>query len=131
MFFRMMFKKPAAMMLFVVFFSVVPAGSAPAGKDFPVFPEKGMVTMVDFGANSCVPCRMMEPVLKKLKKEYEGRAEVVFVNVLEHKQEVLDLGIRAIPVQFFYSREGEMVYRHDGFMSEEKIRARMKELGVE
>ncbi|MFO8091205.1 MAG: thioredoxin family protein [Desulfatiglandaceae bacterium] len=124
-------KKFTVTILFVFLGSIAGVECSSAGEPSLDFPVKGMVTMVDFGANTCVPCRMMEPVLKKLKKEYEGRAAVVFVNVLTHKQVALDLGVRAIPVQFFYNKEGEMVYRHDGFMSEEKIRAKMKELGVQ
>jgi len=124
-------KKFTIAVFFVFFSSIVGVEYASAAEPSPDFPVRDMVTMVDFGANTCVPCRMMEPVLKKLKKEYEGRAAVVFVNVLKHKQVALDQGVRAIPVQFFYNKEGEMVYRHDGFMSEEKIRAKMKELGVQ
>ena len=40
-------------------------------------PVKGMVTMVDFGAESCIPCKMMAPVLKKLGQKYKGRAAIV------------------------------------------------------
>ena len=109
--------------------AAVPEGAADTGP-CPEFPVAGMVTMVDFGADSCVPCRMMEPVLNKLRKEYEGRAAIVFVNVMEHKQRALDQGIRAIPVQFFYDREGKMVHRHEGFLSEKKIRTQLEKMGV-
>jgi thioredoxin 1 len=39
----------------------------------PQFPVKGMVTMVDLGANDCIPCKMMAPILKELKQEYDGK----------------------------------------------------------
>ena len=46
-------------------------------------PEPGMVTMADFGAESCLPCKAMAPILKKLDKEYEGRAAVRFINTVQ------------------------------------------------
>ena len=47
----------------------------------PDVPVKGMVTMVDLGANSCVPCKMMAPILEKLEKDYDGKAAIVFIDV--------------------------------------------------
>ncbi|OLN32939.1 Thioredoxin [Desulfosporosinus metallidurans] len=37
--------------------------------------------MIDFGADSCVPCKEMAPVLKKLNTEMQGKAIVKFVDV--------------------------------------------------
>ena len=39
-------------------------------------PEPGMVTFVTFSADGCQPCRLMEPALRKLDQEYEGRAAI-------------------------------------------------------
>ena len=39
-------------------------------------------------------------------------------------------GIRAIPTQIFFDKEGKEVYRHEGFLSEEEIVARFKDMGV-
>ena len=36
--------------------------------NFDKIPSKGMVTMVDLGAKSCIPCKMMAPILEKLEK---------------------------------------------------------------
>lgn len=97
----------------------------------PDVPVKGMVTMVDLGANSCVPCKMMAPILEKLKKEYEGRAAIVVIDVWKDKSQVKKYGIRAIPTQIFYDREGKETYRHTGFLSENGIRTQLKLLGVQ
>jgi thioredoxin 1 len=94
-------------------------------------PAKGMVTLIDLGADSCIPCKMMAPILKKLEKEYSGRAAIVFIDVWKHKDQARRFGIRAIPTQVFFDKKGKEVYRHLGFMSEKAIITQLKNMGVE
>ena len=94
-------------------------------------PVKGMVTMVDLGAKKCIPCKMMAPILEKVKKDYDGRAAIVFVDVWKHRGEAERFRIRAIPTQIFYDRDGNEVFRHVGFMDEAAIVARLRKMGVE
>ncbi len=93
-------------------------------------PIKGMVTMVDLGAKKCIPCKMMAPILEKLEKVYAGRAAVVFFDVWEDPAPAKHFGIRAIPTQIFFDKEGKEVYRHEGFLAEKEIVARFKDMGV-
>jgi thioredoxin 1 len=93
-------------------------------------PVKGMVTMIDLGAKKCIPCKMMAPILEKLEKEYAARAAVVFFDVWEDQAPARRFGIRTIPTQIFFDKEGREVYRHEGFLSEEEIVRRFKEMGV-
>jgi thioredoxin 1 len=93
-------------------------------------PVKGMVTMVDLGAKKCIPCKMMAPILEKLEKEYAGRAAIVFLDVWENKAPVSRFGIQTIPTQIFFDKEGREVFRHVGFLSEEEIVRRLKDMGV-
>ncbi|MFZ7111802.1 MAG: thioredoxin family protein [Desulfatiglandales bacterium] len=104
--------------------------SAGKGKSFDEVPVKGMVTMIDLGANSCIPCKMMAPIMEKLEKAYEGRAAIVFIDVWKTKGPTKRFNIRAIPTQIFFNKEGEEVYRHIGFMSEEAIVAQLRKMGV-
>ncbi len=94
-------------------------------------PIKGMVTMVDLGARSCVPCNMMQPILKKLEREYGGRAAIAFIDISIYRDFVRKFGVRAIPTQIFFDKEGREVYRHMGFMSERDIVAQLRKMGVE
>ena len=41
-------------------------------------PVKGMVTMLDLGADSCIPCKMMAPILAKMEKKYDEQFKIVF-----------------------------------------------------
>ncbi|WP_084448318.1 thioredoxin family protein [Desulfovibrio inopinatus] len=93
-------------------------------------PREGMVTMVDIGAHSCIPCKMMTPIIEALSKEYEGRAVIAFIDVWEHREEGAKYGIRAIPTQIFYDAHGKEQYRHVGFLDKERIVAKLTELGV-
>jgi len=97
----------------------------------PEVPVKGMVTMVDLGATKCIPCKMMAPIIEELKEEYKGKAAILFIDVWDHRDEVPKYGIRAIPTQIFYAKNGEEAYRHEGFMDKESIVAELQKLGVE
>jgi thioredoxin 1 len=103
--------------------------SADPGKP-PDVPVKGMVTMVDLGAKSCVPCKMMAPILEKLERDYKGRAAIVFLDVWKEPDQAKRFGIKVIPTQIFYDKQGSEVLRHTGFMSEEAIVAQLKKMGV-
>jgi thioredoxin 1 len=93
-------------------------------------PVKGMVTMVDLGARSCIPCKMMAPILEKLEKEYEGKAAIVFIDVWQDRSQAERFGISAIPTQIFFDKNGQEVYRHVGFMPEDAIVGQLEKMGV-
>lgn len=93
-------------------------------------PVKGMVTMVDLGAGSCIPCKMMAPILEKLEKGYKGKAEIVFIDLRYDRDKARQFQIRAIPTQIFFDREGREVARHVGFMPENAIIEQLKKMGV-
>jgi len=93
-------------------------------------PTPGLVTMVDLGANKCIPCKMMAPIIEELKREYAGRASIVFIDVWEHNEQVARFGIRAIPTQIFYDKTGREVERHVGFLDKKSIVATFEKLGV-
>jgi len=108
--------------------SPLPAGE-PSGK-IPPIPTPGMVTMVDLGAKKCIPCKMMAPIIEDLQREYAGRASIVFIDVWENRDQAPKFGIRGIPTQIFYDKNGKEVRRHLGFMDKESIAAVFKQLGV-
>jgi thioredoxin 1 len=107
---------------------VIPADSKTTG--VPQVPTPGLVTMVDLGATKCIPCKMMAPIIEELQKEYEGRASIIFIDVWDHRDQVQRFGIRAIPTQIFYDREGKEISRHIGFLDKKNIVAILEKLGV-
>jgi len=86
--------------------------------------------LVDLGADKCVPCKMMAPILEELRAEQAGRLEVVFIDVWKNKDEAAKYGIDLIPTQIFYAADGRELYRHEGFFAKEEIMAKWRELGV-
>lgn len=101
-----------------------------ASTGIPPVPTPGRVTMVDLGADKCIPCKMMAPILEELRNEYDGRASIIFIDVWKHREQAQRFGIRAIPTQIFYDKEGKEVGRHVGFMDKKSIVEMFKTLGV-
>jgi len=89
----------------------------------------GRPSLVDFGAEGCVACDTMAPILALLGDELKGKANVLFVDV--RKEQVLGsrFGVRTIPLQVFFDRNGKEVFRHIGVFPEAQIRAKLAELG--
>lgn len=94
-------------------------------------PVAGMVTLVDIGAKKCIPCKMMAPILERLEVEYRGRAAIRFIDVWENPGAGKPFGIGLIPTQIFYDAAGQERWRHEGFLGEDAIRAKLAELGVQ
>lgn len=86
--------------------------------------------LVDLGAEKCVPCKMMAPILESLKKETAGKMEVEFIDVWKNPNAGKEYGVRIIPTQIFYGADGKEWFRHEGFFSKEDILAKWKEAGV-
>ena len=91
-------------------------GSAADPKGLPDVPVQGMVTLLDFGADNCIPCKMLSPIIQELKSEYQGKAAVYFVHVGRHKALAARHGIRMIPTLVFFDAKGEETYRFEGFL---------------
>ncbi|MGB9793774.1 thioredoxin [Caldisericum exile] len=53
--------------------------------------------LVDFWAEWCVPCKMIEPIILELEREYAGKLKVVRVNVDENQNLAVEYGIMSIP----------------------------------
>ena len=97
----------------VVLLASASIACAASAADIPV---KNMVTVVDLGAKTCIPCKMMVPVLEAMEKQYKGKASIVFIDVREAPEQATKFGIRTIPTQIFFDKAGSEVYRHEGFL---------------
>ena len=116
--------------LLICLFLFIPILENVRADEFKNLPVKGMVTMIDLGAKKCIPCKMMAPILEKMEKVYKEKAAVVFIDVWEHREQAQRFGIRTIPTQIFFDKNGKEVYRHRGFMSEKAIVAQLETMGV-
>lgn len=85
--------------------------------------------LVDVGADKCIPCIKMAPILDHLKTDFAGRMEVEFVDVWKYREKAAQYGVQMIPTQIFYAADGRELFRHIGFYSREEILAKWQELG--
>ncbi len=87
--------------------------------------------LIDVGADKCIPCIKMAPVLDRLKEDFSGRMDVVFVDVWKYRAEAARYGVQMIPTQIFYAADGKELYRNIGFYGREAILAKWSELGYD
>jgi len=87
--------------------------------------------LIDLGADKCIPCRMMKPILDELSMQYVGQFDVIFIDVWKDRAAGSIYNIRAIPTQIFFSPEGKELFRHEGFYPKDEIMKKWKELGYE
>ena len=115
----------------------------------------GVPFVIDFGSDSCIPCKQMAPVLKTLHDEFQGKAIVHFVDVWKNQSAATDFPVSVIPTQVFYNADGtpfvpskelskeieftqysskannEHVFTvHQGGVTEEQMRKIFAEMGV-
>jgi len=90
----------------------------------------GKPFLVDFGANSCLPCRQLRPILKEISKEYAGKAEILVIDVYKYQHLANEYKIKAIPTLVFFDNKGKEVFRQPGVMNKDQISAKLKEIGA-
>ena len=99
-------------------------------EDFSKALKSGRPVLVDFGSNSCMPCRQMRPILQEVKKEHSEKAEVLVIDVYKYQNLAREYKIRMIPTVAFFDSNGKEVHRHQGFMSKKAILEQLKKMGV-
>jgi thioredoxin 1 len=127
------FERLITLLGFVLAAGVVIAGDArmpvaPASTNAPA--EIKLPRLLDLGADKCIPCKKMAPILSELKSNYIGQLEVEFIDVWKNPDAAKPYKVRLIPTQIFYDAKGKELFRHEGFYGKADILAKWKELGV-
>ncbi len=81
--------------------------------------------LVDFGAEWCPPCRIMEPVLKNVQAKHAGKFSLLKVDGGNDHDIMQQYKVTALPV-FILFREGKPVWRKDGIATEKELTEQVK-----
>jgi thioredoxin len=89
---------------------------------------KGKIpVIVDFYADWCPPCKVSNPILEELAKEYSGQMKIYKVNVDDEQELASVFGIQSIPSFLFIPLEGDPTMAQGIASSAEATKARFKE----
>jgi len=92
--------------------------------------QSGQPVLVDFGSNSCMPCRQIRPILKEVKQDYAGKAHVLVIDVYKFKELAAEYRVQLIPTLIFFDIKGKEVFRHMGAWDKSSIVGKLKEAGA-
>ena len=95
-------------------------------------PLEPLVTFIELGSVRCIPCRMMQPVMKSIEEKYGDQVKIVFYDVWtqEGQPYASHYGIRLIPTQVFLDKNGKDFFRHEGFFPEAEIDKLLQKQGL-
>ncbi|OHD19854.1 MAG: thioredoxin [Spirochaetes bacterium GWD1_27_9] len=91
-----------------------------------------LVTFIELGSINCVPCKMMQPIMKQVEEKFDGQVKVIFYDVWTQKDASMSqkYGIRVIPTQIFLDSNGNEYFRHEGYFPFEELEKILKQKGV-
>lgn len=92
---------------------------------------QGKPVLLELGGEGCPACARMLPILSKIAKDYSEYFTVAYYDVWKDPTVGQKYGISAIPTLIFFDKDGNELYRQEGFTSKEEILAKWKELGLE
>lgn len=82
--------------------------------------------LIDFSAEWCGPCKMMPPILKKVKDALGDRVKILKIDVDKNQAIAQKLQIRNVPTIAIY-KNGSQVYRQAGVIQAEQLIQLVKE----
>lgn len=113
----------------------------------------GLPVIIDFGSDSCIPCKEMAPVLAAMNEAFQGKAIIKFVDVWKNADGANGFPVQVIPTQILFDTAGNpyvpsedlgiefilysdkttnehLFTAHQGGLTEEQMRAILTDMGV-
>jgi thioredoxin 1 len=84
------------------------------------------LTIVDFWATWCGPCRMVAPILEQLAAEYEGKVKITKLDVDANIKTASRFNVRSIPTLLFF-KDGKVVDQIVGAVPKPSIEAKLQQ----
>jgi thioredoxin 1 len=91
--------------------------------------KQGKAVMLELGSVGCIPCEQMKPVMQKLRDTYNGKLEVIFIDVRVDNKSGRRFGVTMIPTQVFLDKQGKEFHRHIGYYAYDEIVPVLKKQG--
>ena len=79
--------------------------------------------LVDFSAVWCGPCKMLDPIVKQLAGEWDGKVKVVKIDADQNPNILMQYSVLGIPTLLFF-KDGEIKERVTGYMPKDKLVAK-------
>ena len=76
--------------------------------------------LVDFTAVWCQPCRMVDPIVKQLAQDWDGKVKVVKLDADQNPGILMQYGVLGIPTLMLF-KGGEIKERVTGYQSKDKL----------
>jgi thioredoxin 1 len=87
------------------------------------------VSLIDFNAPWCAPCRAQGPIVQQLSEQFEERAVIAEMNIDENQQTAMELRIQSIPTLAIF-KNGKEVQRFIGLQSQDTLSAAIEKMLV-
>lgn len=78
--------------------------------------NQDQLTLVDFYADWCGPCKMLAPILQEVKSIVKDDVKIIKVNVDQHQDLAAEFSVRGVPTMLLF-KEGKMLWRQSGVLS--------------
>ena len=86
--------------------------------------DSSIPVLVDFTAVWCGPCKMVDPIIKQLAGEWEGRVKVVKCDADQNPEVLMQYGIMGIPTVMLF-KGGTLLERTTGYQPKDKLVSKM------
>ncbi len=86
--------------------------------------DSGLPVLVDFTAAWCGPCKMVDPIVKELAVEWDGKVKVVKIDADANPGIVTKYGVMGLPTVMLF-KGGQQTERVTGYQSKNKLVAKM------